>query len=125
MRCKQLTAAVILKSASQASPAKTKTCFPVPNVSQCKFPAAGNLAANFFSRSPEFCKFCPKSADSTPYAGKGAGIPGNLPVNRFCWHDLRVTLSASPGAQQGNGRECQPRLWRALLPQGLRCPNRH
>src|SRR5215469_6515890 len=44
-----------------------KTCFFVRNCHQHKFPAAGNLAANFFSRRPEFCKFCPKSADLGAY----------------------------------------------------------
>jgi hypothetical protein len=98
-----------------------------PNVLFCarspslQFPAAANLAANVFSRSLEFCKFCPKSADLGPYAGKGAGISGNLPVNRFWEQDLRATLCDSPGAQQGNGRECRPGLWSALFRHGLGC----
>jgi len=42
----------------------------------CKFPAAGNLAANFFAANGEFCRFCPKSTDLCSGAGNGAGFTG-------------------------------------------------
>ena len=46
-----------------------------------KFPAAGNLAGNFFGRRLEFCKLCPKSAKLACNAGNGAGNIGNFDLS--------------------------------------------
>jgi hypothetical protein len=87
-----------------------------------QFPAAGNLAANFFSQSPEFCKFCPKSADLGSHAGKGAGNPGNLPVTA----SGNTTYDLFCGNRQEPSREIAgntgPDRGVRLFPQGPRRP---
>jgi hypothetical protein len=104
---------VILKSVP--SPAQTKPAFLYPTAIS-SIPCSREFSSEFFRSKPRILQILPKIGKFRPTRRERRRDSREFAVNRFWQHDLRLTLSGSPGAPQGNGRECRARLWECTFP---------